>query len=187
MIVRPAEPADAGAIALVHTRSWQAAYRGLLSQDYLDAIDVARREAGWRRTIERADARTSVLVAQPHGDGTAVEGFVALGPSRDDDADERVGEVTSIYVSPEQWGRGVGRALIEAAWARLVALDFGCATLWVLDGNRRAVRFYEATGWSLDGTVRHEDFDGVAVTELRMTRDLRCECELSAARRRPRR
>jgi CheY-like chemotaxis protein len=38
MLLRPAEPEDAIAVARVHVRSWQAAYRTLLPHDYLDQL-----------------------------------------------------------------------------------------------------------------------------------------------------
>jgi hypothetical protein len=36
MLLRPAEPADAMAVARVHVRAWQIAYRTLLPDEYLD-------------------------------------------------------------------------------------------------------------------------------------------------------
>jgi hypothetical protein len=38
MLLRPAEPADAMAVARVHVRSWQAAYSTLLPAEYLDQL-----------------------------------------------------------------------------------------------------------------------------------------------------
>ncbi len=45
MLLRPAEPADAMAVARVHVRSWQAAYRGLLPDAYLDGLRPEDRAA----------------------------------------------------------------------------------------------------------------------------------------------
>jgi hypothetical protein len=39
MSIRLAQASDARAIAEVHVRSWQAAYRDLLPQEYLDGLD----------------------------------------------------------------------------------------------------------------------------------------------------
>jgi hypothetical protein len=41
------------------------------------------------------------------------------------------------------------------------------ATLWVLEDNLRARRFYEREGWILDGGRRDEAFLGVTVPEVR--------------------
>jgi hypothetical protein len=43
MDIRPARMQDAPEIAVVHVRSWQDAYRGLLPQAYLDGFDSAQR------------------------------------------------------------------------------------------------------------------------------------------------
>lgn len=59
--------------------------------------------------------------------------------------------MTSIYVRPDAWGSGAGRSLLVAACASLRSGGFGSATLWVLDSNERARRFYEAMGWRADG------------------------------------
>ena len=42
MFLRPAEPGDASAVALVHVRSWQAGYRNLLPDEYLDGLRAER-------------------------------------------------------------------------------------------------------------------------------------------------
>jgi hypothetical protein len=61
---------------------------------------------------------------------------------------------------------------MTAALGRLAAAGFAQATLWVLDANARARRFYEAGGWSDNGSVRTEDFQGLRLTEVRYRRQL---------------
>ncbi len=54
--VRKAGAGDAAAIAVVHVLSWQAAYEGLVPQDYLDGLDPARRRElyiPWMQEIRR--------------------------------------------------------------------------------------------------------------------------------------
>jgi hypothetical protein len=51
MEIRRAVADDARGIAQVHVKSWQAAYRGLLPQSYLDALSVEQREAFWVQVI----------------------------------------------------------------------------------------------------------------------------------------
>ena len=52
---------------------------------------------------------------------------------------------------PAAWGRGIGCRLHAAAMARLRALGFERASLWMLAGNQRALRFYRREGWVADG------------------------------------
>ncbi|MFD0586338.1 hypothetical protein [Dactylosporangium darangshiense] len=51
MQIRRADVGDAAAIAHVHVQSWQSAYRGLITQDYLDGLDVGLRRQGWERIL----------------------------------------------------------------------------------------------------------------------------------------
>ncbi len=80
--------------------------------------------------------------------------------------------MTSIYLHPSSWGTGAGRALMTAGLGHLDAAGFGRATLWVLDGNKRARRFYEHGGWRSDGTTKRDDRWGFTLTEVRYLRPL---------------
>ncbi len=167
--VRAARLDDAAAIGLVHVRSWQATYAGHFPQQFFDGLDPAQRADGWRRSLGRTDRdRQADLVADL--DGT-VGGFASIGPCRDDDADG-AGEVYAIYLLPELRGQGLGRQLMAAALGSLAGFDFDEATLWVLDGNDRARRFYEAGGWSADGANKVEDGSGFLIAEVRYRRAL---------------
>jgi GNAT superfamily N-acetyltransferase len=171
--IRRAQVSDALAIATVHVRSWQAAYRGLLPQDYLDGLDPAKRSAGAERILAELDwPRRGVLVAEDAGQ---VVGFAGLCPSRDADLDPRaVGEVTTIYVLPAAWGGGHGRALMGAVLDTLGQAAYGQAALWVLDTNQRARRFYEAGGWRTDGAAKQVPWAdaGFTISEVRYRRPL---------------
>ena len=48
MEIRPAEPEDALAVARVHVRTWQAAYRSLLPDHYLDQLRAEDRAARYQ-------------------------------------------------------------------------------------------------------------------------------------------
>ena len=165
---RPAELDDADQIAGVHVRSWQVAYRGQLPDDVLDNLDVEARARSWRQLL--TDDATSVLVASR--DGASIEGFVAAGPSRDDDASSVTGEVYAIYVEPTAWGSGVGSRLLEAAVGGL-STDYRTATLWVLRSNERTRRFYERRGWRPDGTSKVDDRGSLQLDEIRYRTELR--------------
>ena len=98
-------------------------------------------------------------------------GFVTYGASRDIDRPNE-GEILALYVDPDAWGRGVGHTLMVSDCAYLRKMSFEMANLWVLEGNQRAIRFYETDGWSSDGHGREEVVWGVAVKEIRYRRSL---------------
>jgi GNAT superfamily N-acetyltransferase len=165
--IRSARIEDAEALATVHVRSWQAAYAGLIPQRYLDSLRVdMRRLERWRRGLAAtAWPSTGTLVAESDG---RVVAFAGISPSRDDDQDSAtVGEVQAIYAVPEAWGRGIGRALMEASLERLACAGFSSATLWVLDTNTRARRFYEAGPWRPDGATKRDDRGDFVLQEIR--------------------
>jgi GNAT superfamily N-acetyltransferase len=175
MIVRPAGQDDAPGIATVHVRSWQAAYRGLLPQDFLDGMVVSVERVDRWRTILGADAaagRTTFVATSDAAGADIVLGFAHVAPSRDDDADATTAELIAIYALPDAFGTGAGRTLMRAGLDWLAAAGYTQATLWVLVGNARAIRFYEAAGWRYEGTSKTDELAGITVTERRYRRAL---------------
>jgi GNAT superfamily N-acetyltransferase len=154
----------------VQVLSWQAAYRDLMPDQVLDGLSVQRRAELWRSVVATGRSGEAVLVLE--GDD-GVEGFAHVCPGRDSDVDIGTGEVSSIYLLPSAWGKGRGRALMDAAVRRLRAEGYHAATLWVLVTNDRARRFYDAAGWSCDGAEKTELVGGTAsITETRYRRPL---------------
>jgi ribosomal protein S18 acetylase RimI-like enzyme len=102
-----------------------------------------------------------VFVAAEEDD---ILGFAACGESRDVAGE---GELYSIYALPEAWGTGAAPALMAAVRGALRASGFTTASLWVLEDNPRARRFYEREGWMSDGGRREEEFLEVPVAEIR--------------------
>jgi ribosomal protein S18 acetylase RimI-like enzyme len=164
--IRPAQTRDAAEIARIHVRTWQAAYRGQLPAAYLKSLDaeIEQRTARWERLIaDAASRRQRQLLAL---DGGRIVGFVTFGPS-DGDLDPEVGELYAIYVDPDSWDRGFGRELFAAAVRGLAEGGFAAATLWVLETNARARRFYEAAGWAADGAKKTERRGEIELHEVR--------------------
>jgi GNAT superfamily N-acetyltransferase len=167
IVVREAVPEDAEGIARVHVSSWQGAYDHIFPTESLAGLDdtEGRRAAGWRRELEARVPLASTLVAERDGE---IVGFVDVRPSRDDDAEpESTAELTAIYVAPPAWGAGAGRLLMAEALERLRSLEFEDVTLWVLEDNPRARRFYEIAGWRTDGASKSDEFLETPVTEVR--------------------
>jgi GNAT superfamily N-acetyltransferase len=167
MLLRPAEPEDAIAVARVHVRSWQAAYRTLLPDDYLNQLCPEDRAQKYDfASLDSRKPRTIVAVEEG-----LIHGFATTAPAREPDLPDH-GELCALYVDPEQWGRGLGMTLVLAARARLFELGFRNAVLWVLAGNVRAERFYRIDQWVPDGQRRTDSVWGITVNEVRYQRGL---------------
>jgi len=169
--IRPLEPADALALARIHVRSWQVAYRGQLPDAYLDGLsdEIPLRAERWKGFILAAPSRGRTLLAA-EVDGKVI-GFVNYGPP--DDAatlGPHVGELYAIYLDPDAWGQGHGRAMMAAAVTGLEEAGYREAVLWVLGTNQRARRFYEIAGWSADGATKVEHRGEVELREVRYRR-----------------
>lgn len=166
VVIRTASNQDAAAIAAVHVRSWQEAYAGIVPSTHLAGLDPAQRAAEWTDELRRADEeQLRVWVAEQDAE---VVGFVAVGPSRDEDARRGELEVRSMYLQPEQWGRGTARDLLRAALA-----DAGEGTplsLWVLADSERARHFYRRHGFQPDGVERYEEVGGAELLCVRYRR-----------------
>lgn len=167
MLLRSAEPNDAMAVARVHVRSWQAGYRGLLPDAYLDGLRPEDRAVRYNFASENVRDPVTIVAV----DDGVLCGFATTSPARDLDVPSD-GELCALYVDPEWWGRGAGKALITAARTRLSEMGFRNAVLWLLAGNARADRFYRMDGWAPDGLRRSETMRGVAVDEVRYRRAL---------------
>ena len=139
----------------VHCTSWKEAYRGIVSDRYLDSMTV---EATTTRARQFPD---NTLVAK---DKEKVVGFAVYGPSRDEDL-KNAGEVVAIYVLSAHYGRKIGYRLMNEAFSRLKEYD--TVFLWVLEKNERAIRFYHKYGFEFDGCKRQWNY-GTPVSIVRM-------------------
>jgi ribosomal protein S18 acetylase RimI-like enzyme len=161
MTIRRALPGDAEAVGRIHVESWNVAYRGIMPDDVIAKTDLSYRTQFWAERI--ADREWPVFVIEEQGDYVA---FCQMIPSRDDDDDpQRVGHITSLHVLPWIRGRGYGRALMDHVIAEFRRRGFSAVTLWVLEENWPARRFYETYGFTLDGGSR--TYPRTSVPEVR--------------------
>ncbi len=95
-------------------------------------------------------------------EGSSIIGFAA---TRTVDADRT--ELAGIMVLQSRLGRGVGTPLVDAAVAAARAQGSTRMTVSTEVGNDRAIGFYEARGFSVDGSTTHTvEGTRVAVTNL---------------------
>ena len=140
--VRRAETADAPSIGTVHVSAWRNAYAGILPGDYLSGLSMPRQAAQYAATI-RTCGGGYVATDPDAGTASGVIGFVTVGRPRSSGLAE--GEVQTLYVLDDWRDRGVGRRLLAAGAAHLVAAGCNSAFLWVLRDNPSRW-FYEHLG-----------------------------------------
>jgi len=89
----------------VHVASWQSTYRGLLPDEYLDSRSVEMRTGQWEALLAGPETDQVIVAAA----GSGVVGFAQVGPCADADAPPSTGELITLYLHPDVWGRGLGR------------------------------------------------------------------------------
>ena len=154
IIIKPMESdSEIRGKAYVHWKSWQDTYSGLIDQDYLD-----------KHTIEKC---TDIAFRWPNNLLVAKEqdkviGFVGYGVCRDDPL---TGEIFALYILKEYFDMKVGYALMCAALEKLS--NYRKIYVWVLEGNHRAIKFYERCGFRFEG-IKKQSKLGTENTEIRM-------------------
>ena len=191
LTIRPAVPNDAQAVARIRVLGWRSAYQGLISQDYLDSLSIAEdteRMRGYLSQLpQNLPPNNLASVQGSSGDEKrlfmlAVRDDVVLGfchfsaaPNNADRPERAVlgrvmiGRIHSLYVGPDALGQGIGHALMSHALSTFTAWGCERAHLWVLEGNSRAVSFYERQGWQLTGDTKVDCSFGVCLVEHEMT------------------
>lgn len=163
LVLRAGTAADSPVVAAVHVESWQAAYRGLLPPEFLEALSVLDRREMWDGLF--AEGSFGQMVVAELDD--ELVGFATVGPSREDLAGPDNGELGTFYLRPRVWGQGVAGPLHAEARALMVTAGYTDAILWALVGNERAHRFYLRQGWAPDGAQRTELRGEVTLAQAR--------------------
>jgi ribosomal protein S18 acetylase RimI-like enzyme len=167
--IRTAATDDARDIATVHVASWRHAYRGLLDEGYLTGLSTDELSDRWERLIDGLPPTEHLLVVETGG---SVVGYAHIGPSRGADAAPRTGELYSLYVGPDHWDVGAGRAVHDAGLEAMAGDGHLWARLWMLGTNDRARRFYRRQGWTTVTGRRTQEFGGRTVIDERLGRSL---------------
>jgi GNAT superfamily N-acetyltransferase len=191
VLIRDAVAGDLDEVVAVFLACWRGSYAAVLPPALVERMTDAQAHELWSAAFGRQGGR--MLVAESADDGRV------LGVTRvsfdewgsEGVADDRVGTVESLYVSPAAQGQGVGRRLLDAAVAALAEVGATTARLWVFEQNLPSREFYRLQGWAEDGAHRVQDAFGEPelrlargiAPDLRRVQDAFGEPELRLARR----
>lgn len=110
------------------------------------------REESWRRRrseyeawLEDGDA--FVLLAERSGTSVGYAMVHVRSGSPTWPLSEKVGEIETLSVLPQERGKGTGKALLEAVREELGAREISELSLHVMNTNKDAMRFYESHGF----------------------------------------
>ncbi|HXV96607.1 MAG TPA: GNAT family N-acetyltransferase [Gaiellaceae bacterium] len=132
---------------------WQAlhAHHGSVAGHLTAVAPFRSPEESWRRRrahYERvlAQPETFLLLAERAGRPVGCALVLVAGTQASLEVGERVGDLDTISVLPEERGRGLGGRLLAEVHAELRRRGIGELSLAVMEGNDAAVRFYERHG-----------------------------------------
>jgi ribosomal protein S18 acetylase RimI-like enzyme len=158
--IRIATSSDAEKIALLHASSWKKAYRGLLSDVYLDNDLEGERKTTWLPKMAGLTSKEFVLLAE---DEQELIGFVAVLDKPENSLDAFI---DNLHVRWDLKGQGVGKQLMKAVAEKLLESNRKSVYLFVLKGNDAAEKFYLARG-ARRGETSTIQFGGKIVEHVR--------------------
>lgn len=132
-------------IADLHLRTWQEAYKGMVSQDYIDALTMEGICAKWSDYIKQPEHGVFLCVeVNPEtGEMVRVEGSVGFKPYQ---RVENCIYVYSLYVEKDLRGQGIGTHLVNAIAARGKKEGYPRMGVCVMCANEGARRLYARMG-----------------------------------------
>ncbi|MEO8346034.1 MAG: GNAT family N-acetyltransferase [Betaproteobacteria bacterium] len=145
IIIRPATPTDAAAIAQVRVDAWRTTYKGMIPDAYLAAMKVEDSTVLWEKVLSAGPNSTSVFVAA-NADG--VVGFAA-GHMLAEEKHGLDAELSAVYLVHHAQREGVGARLVATVAAAQRAHGAAGLLVWVIAGNKPARAFYEKLGAEL--------------------------------------
>ena len=156
--LRDAVEEDWPAIAALQTATWRFAYRGILTDAYLDGeLDEDRRTLWRGRFVHGIDPAQVTVLAKPAAGGAPLA-FACILAGRDNWGSL----VDNLHVRPDALRQGLGRAVLREAAARLIVGSHEATPvhLTVYEQNGRAIAAYESYGGRLAERRTETGVDG---------------------------
>jgi len=151
MNIRIAQAGDESSIAQVIVQTWKAAYRGIVSDSFLDTMTTEKHEVLFRDHISQQSETILVL----ENEVGKIVGMVSGGRDRSGSCDC---ELVAIYILPGYQKKGYGSGLFRGLVEKHKKNQYRSMLIWTFQDNRDR-GFYETLG----GVVREEktiSFDG---------------------------
>ncbi|ACB84646.1 GNAT family N-acetyltransferase [Natranaerobius thermophilus] len=146
--IRWAKKEDCKELGKIHTKSWQMAYKNIIPDEILKRLNPTKRAEYFQNSLEQGTEKTGVIKVDDK-----IIGFITIGECRDDDYKSETGEIWGMYLLPDYWRQGYGKALISWGIEKLKEKGYRKATLWVLEKSKGPRKFYERMGFIEEGKV----------------------------------
>ena len=147
-----AKPIDAPILAHIHVQGWRDGYAGLISQNYLDALDINQRISQWEKWLA---PKSTAWIAKYNDKPSSIISFGnPVNPIPCEILTrQKPAEIKLLYTLADNYRKGCGEALFRHALSTLSAEGYDCVFLWVLKDNIKGCNFYNKMG----GTPLYKD------------------------------
>lgn len=135
-IIRKNEYKDQEQMARIKVDSWKNAYDRIISSTYLNSLNYEQQAKRYKESFDEYKDYVYVAVR-----GDEVLGFSCFKTSPNQDGFDS--ELVSLYIKPNEIGKGIGTELFIATCKQLIALGKSNMIVWCLSDNDPAIRFYE--------------------------------------------
>ena len=153
IFIRKVLPKEAPEFAVNQIACWQASYRGIISDQYLNNMSID--DMTERNRLILSDD-SYVCYCMEHN--KKMIGRLVISKSRDEDKPD-AGEIAAMYLIDAYWGKGYGRQMMDFSIRELKRIGYDEVFIWVLETNGRGRRFYERCGFAFDGTMKEISID----------------------------
>ncbi len=145
--IRLAEEKDLLIISELYIANWKETYKGLVNQDYLDALNVPWAVEKWTNYIKQP--KQGIYIAEK---GDQLMGFGAFKP---EPTIENCLFLDALHVTKDARGLGIGSKLINTIGKRAVEEGYSKMNISIVSGNEHARRLYVNRG------VTHYEFEKI--------------------------
>ncbi len=157
-VIREALLDDAYSLAEILSYSWISSYKDIIPIQELEyQTNIQRRQEMFETLLATTEANIYISI-----NDNIPCGEIVFCDSRDRDLID-YGEIVSIYLLEEYWGKGFGMKMMSFALRTMQQNNYSSVFLWVFKDNKRAIRFYEKLGFIKDGTEKISIFSNQAV------------------------
>jgi ribosomal protein S18 acetylase RimI-like enzyme len=160
MLIRPAKPDDLQAVSKVCVESWRATYEGLAPEVFVRGITVESAADIFGRSLNNKEYLYFLHVAETPE--AKIIGFADGGRERSR-PEKGIGELYGLYLLKEFQGRGIGRALFQAAVKSLAQSGMDSMVAWILENSPHQV-FYKKVGGVLEKGVKKLEWKDQSVS-----------------------
>lgn len=140
--IRKACEEDVAGIGKVHYHGWINTYRDLLPSAILSSLSEQRSIQLFKR-----EGCRNMYVATVGDEVVAFCGYGMWRTAKGEEMRTDEGEIVGLYVSDPFQRKGIGKALLQKAENELKQKGCTTVSLWVLEGNTKAMAFYQAMGF----------------------------------------